>query len=164
MSGGANALLVLASGITGGGAALLGQHAANRAARQRHVAELSQRSEELAASFSLPLVGRRAEALEELFGLVQKTIEDGTMSIDSYGRVRRLLIYAPASLVEPTLGSLAAVLRARRTESHEEMAAAAQRLVAVQQEIRHTAGLTTIERYVSLLDDQHIQASKETSE
>jgi hypothetical protein len=146
-------VLSLLSGAAGGTAALAGQLISQRGAKRQHAEDLRQRSEEHLASFALPIAARRAEALEELFDLLQQAIEDRSFTLTQYQQTRRLLIHVPAPLSQELVSGVAALLKARREESAERTELAIESLRKVQQGLRSAAGLEAIDRYVRRLDE-----------
>lgn len=145
-------VIALVSGAVGGGTALLGQFAAQRASRRQHLEELQQRSVELLTSFALPITTRRAEALQELFSVLQGILEDEHLSLETYELIREQLIFVPTEITSVLLPVLSSLLQSQRAKDREGASAAKSDLRAVQEELREAIGLGTIDRYVRQLN------------
>jgi hypothetical protein len=152
MTFGASLSIAIASGLTGGATALAGQYLAQRAARKQHSEQLQQRSIELFASFALPVATHRAEGLEELFDLLQQVLDNRTLSLDHYDRMRRLLIYVPTHITDDLIQSLAVIAKGQRSDQ-AALDAAVDTVKNVQQKLRIAAGLESIDNYVDKLND-----------
>jgi hypothetical protein len=149
----ASILVPVVSGMVGGGTALLGQYASQRATHRQHVEDLKQRSVELLASFALPITTRRADALQELFTSLQEILDDKKLSLTNYELVRRQLIFVPKDIADDLLGALSALVQGGRSSNPSMIEQAASELRTVQEALRNAIGLRSIDSYVSQLDE-----------
>jgi hypothetical protein len=145
-------VVAFTSGITGGGVALAGQYASQRATQRRHADQLRQQYLEFFASFALPIAQQRANALERLFDLLQQALDQKALGLETYEQVRKLLIYAPAPVADRLIKSLAALLQSRRSNDENKYRQATNDIREIQAEIRDAAGLNSIDSYVDRLN------------
>jgi hypothetical protein len=102
----------------------------------------------------------RANAYEEIYDLLQDSIETSSISEEKYLRIRRLLIYLPEALQVELLDSLQRLLIAGRNHDSDAIGRAADDIRRAKRELRRLLGLEAIETYVTSLETAPISPTK----
>lgn len=96
-------------------AVLLGQGITQWFEGRRHLKELRIRERERLQRYLEPLYGRRINALESVYDLIQTFIEEGSISEEQYLRVRRHFVQIPAELESQVSAALSEAVRVSST-------------------------------------------------
>ena len=140
--------------------AALGQLVASFFADRRHRIEIEQRERASYAQFVAPAASRRLDALETVYDMLQKTIEEKKISMPDYESLRKNLIYIPSSLGARLILSLKTLISGAKGRGLEE---AISETKAVQAEIQGLLGLEFINSAVKELDRHVTDEPRRTS-
>jgi hypothetical protein len=136
--------LLVAGGI-GAVSAIAAQYLGNRSAERRHKRDLGQRDTQMWLQFMTPISGKRVEAAEDIWDIVQQAIDTKKLDLNEYEIVRKQSLYLPGSLSTSLMRHLSDLLRAVRSGDNALADTAVTQLKRLQTQIRETVKLTSLE-------------------
>lgn len=143
---------ILGGALLGAFAVLLSQLISNYYANKRHQSEMMLKRNELAFQFLVPVSKRRIEALEHLYDLIQKFIEDEKLSLEVYTEFRKTFIYLKKSIREELIEVLELYLKEKNYKNETNKKECISRLKKVQNEIRELMGLPLIYKTIEQIN------------
>jgi hypothetical protein len=144
-------LKIVVPGILGALSAIGAQAVANAFSNRRHSEEMRQKEKQLQLQFLAPHAQRRLAAYETVYELMQKAIEENSMSLRDYEAVRPMLLYIETGVKESVVNSLARLVSATTSGDHKKLQEAVHAVKQAQGALESRSGVSVVNSGITIL-------------